>query len=56
MRFDKVIRMYGFIKNGEKSYIYKWVNNSVIVFFIQYMDDIFVEKYVPKTNRQPVDG
>ena len=42
MYFDNVIRTYGFIKNGEKSCIYKWVNNSVVVFFILYVDDIFL--------------
>ena len=48
MHFDKVIRTYGFIKNREESCIYKWVYNSVIVFFILYMDDILlIENDIP---------
>ena len=42
MHFDKVIKTYGFIKNGEEPCIYKWVNNSVIVFLILYVDDILL--------------
>ena len=30
--FDKMIRMYGFVKNGEEPYIYKWANGSVNIF------------------------
>ena len=44
MSFDKVIKTYGFIKNGEEPCIYKWVNNSVIVFLILYVDDILLIK------------
>ena len=40
--FDKVIRTYGFVKNGEEPCIYKWANGSVIVFFILYVDDILL--------------
>ena len=48
IRFDKVIRTYGFIKNEKESCIYKWVNNSVVVFFILYVDDIFlIENDIP---------
>ena len=42
MHFDKVIKMYGFIKNGEESYIYKWANGSTVVFFVLYIDDILL--------------
>ena len=42
MHFDKDIRTYGFIRNGEESYIYKWINDSVVVFFILYVDDILL--------------
>ena len=42
MCFNKVIRMYCFIKNGEEPCIYKWVNNSMVVFFILYVDDILL--------------
>ena len=44
IHFDKVIRMYSFVKNGEKPYIYKWTNGSVIVFLILYVDDILLIK------------
>ena len=40
--FDKVIKMYGFIKNKEEPCIYRWVNNSMIVFLILYVDDILL--------------
>ena len=42
IRFDKVIRMYGFIRNGEEPCIYKWINSSIIIFFILYVDDILL--------------
>ena len=34
MYSDKMIRMYGFIRNGEEPYIYKWANDSIVVFVI----------------------
>ena len=52
MRFDKVIRMYGFIKNGEEPCIYKWINNSVVVFLILHIDDILlIENDIPALQR-----
>ena len=36
--------MYGFVKNGEESCIYKWANSSVIVFLILYVDNILLIK------------
>ena len=42
MRFDKVIKTYGFVKNGEESCIYKWAKGPVVVFFVLYMDDILL--------------
>ena len=42
IRFDKVIRTYGFIKNREEPCIYKWINNSVVIFLILYVDDILL--------------
>ena len=42
MRFDSCIKSYGFIKNGEKPCIYKWVNGSMIVFLVLYADDILL--------------
>ena len=40
--FDKCIKTYDFIKNGEKPYIYKWANDSVVIFLMLYMDDILL--------------
>ena len=42
MHFDKVIKMYGFVKNREESCIYKWANGLVVVFLILYVDDILL--------------
>ena len=42
MHFDKVIKMYGFVKNGEEPCIYKWANSPVVVFLILYVDDILL--------------
>ena len=42
MHFDKVIRTYGFVRNGEEFCIYKWVNDSMVVFLILYVDDILL--------------
>ena len=44
MHFDKVIKTYSFIRNGEESYIYKWTNNSVVIFLALYVDDILLIK------------
>ena len=42
MCFDKCIKTYGFIRNGEEPCIYKWVNGSVVVFLVLYVDDILL--------------
>ena len=42
MHFDKVIKMYGFIRKGEEPCIYKWTNDSVVIFFVLYVDDILL--------------
>ena len=42
MRFDKCIKSYGFVRNGEEPCIYKWVNGSVVVFLVLYVDDILL--------------
>ena len=42
MHFDKVIKTYGFIKNGEEPCIYKWANGLVVVFLVLYVDDILL--------------
>ena len=48
MYFDKMIKMYGFVRNEKKSCIYKLATNSVVIFLILYMDDILlVENDVP---------
>ena len=40
--FDKIIKIYSFVKNEEESCIYKWANGSMIIFFILYIDDILL--------------
>ena len=40
--FDKMIKMYGFIRNREEPYSYKWANNSVVIFLVLYVDDILL--------------
>ena len=46
--FDKIIRTYGFVKNEEEPYIYKWANDFMVVFSILYVDDILlIENDVP---------
>ena len=43
-----MIKSYGFIKNKEKPCIFKWVNDSVIIFLVLYMDDILlIENDIP---------
>ena len=42
IRFNKCIKTYGFVKNEEESYVYKWANGSTIVFLILYVDDILL--------------
>ena len=42
MHFDKVIKTYGFVKNGEEPCIYKWANDPVVVFLVLYVDDILL--------------
>ena len=48
MNFDKMIKMSGFIKNGEEPYVYKWTNSSIVIFLILYVDDILlIENDIP---------
>ena len=42
MHFDKAIKMYDFIRNGEEPCIYKWANGSILVFLVLYVDDILL--------------
>ena len=52
IHFDKVIRTYGFIRNGEESCIYKWANGLIIIFFVLYVDDILlIENDVPALQK-----
>ena len=34
--------MYGFLKNKEEPYVYKWANNSIVTFLTLYVDDILL--------------
>ena len=40
--FDKVIKMYGFVRNEEEPCVYKWASNSVVIFLVWYVDDILL--------------
>ena len=40
MYFDKVINMYNFVRYGEVPCIYNWTIDSVVIFFVLYVDDI----------------
>jgi hypothetical protein len=42
MYFSEVVNGFGFIKNIEKSYVYKKVSGSTVVFLILYVDDILL--------------
>ena len=39
MRFDSVIKAYGFIQTFEEACIYKKVSGSSVAFLILYVDD-----------------
>ena len=40
--FDRTIKTYGFVKNGEEPCIYKWANGPVVIFLVLYVDDILL--------------
>ena len=42
IHFDKVIKMYCFIRNEEEPYIYKWASDFIVIFFVLYVDDILL--------------
>lgn len=42
IRFDEVVKGFGFIKNEEESCVYKKVSGSSLVFLILYVDDILL--------------
>jgi hypothetical protein len=48
MRFDEVVKGFGFVKNVEETCIYKKVSGSTVVFLILYVDDILlIENDIP---------
>src|SRR5688572_11140040 len=42
IRFDEVVKGFGFTKNEEESCVYKKVSGSFVVFLILYVDDILL--------------
>ena len=42
--FDDAIKSFNFIKNEKKICVYKRINESAIIFFILYIDDILLIK------------
>ena len=42
IRFDEVIKAYGFIQTYDGACIYKKVSGSSVAFLILYVDDIFL--------------
>ena len=42
MHFDKVIKMYGFVRNEEEPCIYKWASDSIVIFLVLYVDNILL--------------
>src|SRR4051812_5140346 len=42
LRFDEVVKSFGFIQDGEEGYVYKKVSGSAISFLILYVDDILL--------------
>jgi hypothetical protein len=44
LRFDEVVKGFGFIKNIEEPSVYKKVSGSVVVFLVLYVDDILLNK------------
>ena len=42
LRFDEVVKEFGFIKNGKVACVYKKVSGSTIAFLILYVDDILL--------------
>ena len=42
IRFDEIIKMFGFIKNEDEPCVYKKISGSIVVFHILYVDDILL--------------
>src|SRR5664279_3959329 len=49
LRFDEVVKGFGFIKNGGESCVYKKVSGSAIAFLVLYVDDILSVSYTHLT-------
>ena len=48
IHFDETVKSFGFIKNMDKSCVYKKISGSAIVFLILYVDDILlIENDIP---------
>ena len=45
IRFDEIIKMFGFIKNEDEPCVYKKISGSIVVFLILYVDDILLIGY-----------
>lgn len=37
-----MIKSFGFVKNLDKPYVYKWVKYHAVIFVILYVDDILL--------------
>ena len=42
LRFDEVVKGFGFIQNGEEACVYEKISGSAISFLILYVDDILL--------------
>jgi hypothetical protein len=42
LRFDEVVKMFGFIKNPDEACVYKKVSASAVAFLVLYVDDILL--------------
>jgi hypothetical protein len=42
IRFDEVVKRFGFIKNEEEPCVYKRASGSALVFLVLYVDDILL--------------
>ena len=42
LRFDELVKSFGFVKNSEEACVYKKVSGSSIAFLILYVDDILL--------------
>ena len=42
LRFDEVVKEFGFIKNEEEPCLYKKASGSALVFLVLYVDDILL--------------